>query len=379
MSQIFMRPEANNNWYYIGADGRKRSMRKNGVSPGPGGKLQAQMLQNQWDNEAFYSRNGIVNPEKRWADAKADYMELYSFPAHAKESCVKLDIVLSRFEDIVKPDFMLPICGDDIVRWRKARLADGLIPRSVDAEEKYLAPMLEWAHRKNYIKEDPFVGLKRLEFDVPEPRHLSLTESNSFLAALHKKYPEHMLLGLMAYESGMRVGELVHLRIEDIDFMRSTARLLRHDNFCSCFQCKKQKVPGWKGKKGVPRNIPLSSRVNAELLRLFQERKTGNIFEKARNTVIGIFKRTFFSAGIKGKAATHIFRHTFATHCDQAGVRSAITSRILGHSTGARRTDIVPTTAGYTHIDGDTELHEGFQKLLDWRSGSAGQQVIAIH
>lgn len=355
-------------------------MRAHGVPAGKGGTLAAQMLQNKWDKEGFYSQNGIVNPEKRWDEFRDDYIRLYSPPAHSESSWIKLKLVVREFEAAVKPIYVRSICTNDILHWRKQRMMDGQSLRTIDSEERVLRPMLRSAWADKLMELDPFAKtrLQKLRFVIPEPIHLSLPEANHFLDVLSQKEPEYLLLGVMAYETGMRVGELTHIRIEDIDFMGGLAHLKQHEGFCVCSQCKKQETPGWTGKAGVPRKIPLSPRANAMLLQLFQERKSGNVFPLAPNTVAGIFKRTFASAGIKGKAATHIFRHTFATHCSQAGVREAVTSRILGHATQVVSPGESQMTKSYTHMDGDEELQRQYQQLLDWRAGHQTAQISAI-
>lgn len=377
MSRIFMRPERDNNWYYESAGQPKKSMRKQGVPAGEGGKLAAQMLQNKWDQEAFYSSNGLVNPHKQWGEYKEEYLTFFAPPNHAENTFNRVKTVARDFEAIIMPGpkgaqrLMVTFTDEDIIQFRKVKLASGLSARSVDREEAYLNGMFQRALRKGFLKEDPFADVPKLRFTIPEPRHLSLPEANNFLDILNKNSPGYLLLGLMAYETGMRVGELIHLRIEDVDFMKGLAHLLPHNGLCVCHQCDKQETPGWTGKAGVPRKLPLSPKANALLLQLWQTRKSGNIFPLATNTVMGIFKRTFFSVGIKGNACTHIFRHTLATHCDQAGIRKSVTMRLLGHSNKT-------TTDGYTHIGGDEELQRQYQQLLDWRAGNQAAQISAV-
>lgn len=380
MSRIFMRPERDNNWYYESAGQPRKSMRKEGVPAGKGGQLAAEMLQNKWDHEAFYSRNGLVNPNKKWLELKEEYFEFCSPPTFAELSFVKLKIAVKYFEAVLWPTekelnaaMVLPISKELVMKWRKARLLKNL-GQSVEAEEGYLRPMLRWAKDGGFLKEDPFSKMPAIRYSVTEKDPLTVPQANAFLDLLGKKYPHYAILGLMAYESGMRVDELVHLRIEDVNFMTGIAQLLPHETFCDCFQCGKQKKPGWLGKHGVPRKIPLSPKANAMILQLFQERKRGNVFPWKSQSIIRVVARILKLMGIyKTRRATHVFRHTFATHCDQAGVRQSMTARILGH---ANKT----TTDGYTHAGGvgDEELQRQYQQLLDWRSGHQEGQISAV-
>lgn len=347
-------------WYYISNEGAWKSLKTQS-------RLVAEQLKTRLDDRGMRSKYGIPDQELSWEEFRNEYFDLYA-PLHAAASLVKLKIAVAAFERIVKPTMLIGVQARDIERWQAVRVTE-ISHRSVDAEQKYLAPMFRKAHGRRYIEVNPFIDIHRLKFTVPEPRSLSLGEAGKFLDMARKHFPEHELLALFAYETGMRLGEIVHQRIEDIDFMRALIQVKPHNDLCQCYHCAKQERAGWTGKAGVPRTVPISPRLNSLILQIFQQRPQGCLFPMAPNTLIGIFQRIYKKAGMKeAQSCTHTFRHTLATDMERAGVRRAVIKVILGHSKST-------TTDSYIHVNLD-ELRGEFTKLLEWRDG--GKQGIAL-
>ena len=319
----------------------------------------AKMLQREWDNDLFYSDNGMVNREMTWEKFKREYLENY--PSKRVQTLAKINNTIKYFEKI------LGLTGKEKVRsilmqrcefWIKERLKINL-PQSVDTERRYMAPMFRKALQYGYIERDPFADIRKIKFVIPEAPSLSVDQALHSLRMIEDREPHRLLLGEFVYETGMRLGELIHQRMEDIDFAGAFVNVRAHEKGCYCYQCGREGREGWDGKAGVPRDIPLSPRLAAKLLSLFQTQKRDCLFQSAPNTIIGVLGRGHERSGIEDKAATHIFRHTLATHMEEAGVQPAFLKYIMGHS---KKT----TTDGYIHVNRG-RLHQEFQKLLDWR------------
>ena len=136
----------------------------------------------------------------------------------------------------------------------------------------------------------------------------------------------------LAYACGLRLKELLGLRVADID----SARMVLH-------------IRHGKGQK--ERLVPLSPRV-LELLRAYwrKYRPTTWLFpgiEPTRaltdGTVQRLCRRTAKRAGLTKHVHPHTLRHSFATHLLEAGVDLLSVQAILGHSH-------FNTTAKYLHI-----------------------------
>jgi site-specific recombinase XerD len=142
---------------------------------------------------------------------------------------------------------------------------------------------------------------------------------------------KHKTVLLLIYSSGLRLGELLNLKIGDIDS-----------------ESMKIHVKQGKGKKD--RYIMLSENV-LNLLRkyykvykpkeyIIEGQKGGKYSPKS---VQSIFKAAIKKAGIKKKATVHTLRHSFATHLLDDGTDIRFIQELLGHKK-------LETTQIYTHL-----------------------------
>jgi integrase/recombinase XerD len=167
-------------------------------------------------------------------------------------------------------------------------------------------------------------GHKRL------PVVLSQEELRRFFGAIRN--PKHKALFMTAYATGLRVSELVSLRVEDIDTSR---RLIR--------------VQHGKGQR--ERYVKLSP----QLLRVLRDycracKPDGWMFPGqsgqkpiGRLAVNRIADRLRCLAGLGKRVSAHTFRHTYATHMLEAGADLRTIQMLLGHQQ-------LQTTAGYMHV-----------------------------
>jgi site-specific recombinase XerD len=147
---------------------------------------------------------------------------------------------------------------------------------------------------------------------------------------------KHRALLMTAYAAGLRVSEVVALRVDDIDSRRMVIRVRQA-----------------KGRKD--RYVMLSPRL-LEILRQYWKaaRPTGYLFpgqdpEKPLNarTVHQACRDACQSAGLNKHVTVHTLRHSFATHLLEAGTNLRTIQILLGHSS-------LRTTAVYTHVSAAT-------------------------
>lgn len=152
-----------------------------------------------------------------------------------------------------------------------------------------------------------------------------------------------------AYASGVRVSELITLRIRDLDL---------DEGFAVVF-----------GKGSKERLVPVGQsalrtlRVYLRELRPTLERGTGKgvVFLNNRGTpltrmgVWKILRAQVERAGITKRVSPHTLRHTFATHLLEGGADLAAVQEMLGHVD-------ISTTQIYTHIDREylRDVHRKF-------------------
>jgi integrase len=143
---------------------------------------------------------------------------------------------------------------------------------------------------------------------------------------------KHKAILMLVYSAGLRVGEVVKLKPEDID----SKRMLIH-------------IKGAKGRKD---RYTLLSEKTLEVLREYwrQYKPDKWLFEGARagrylstRTVEKILEHACEKADIKKDVSVHTLRHSFATHLLEGGTDLRYIQELLGH-TSSKTTEI------YTHV-----------------------------
>lgn len=181
--------------------------------------------------------------------------------------------------------------------------------------------------------ESPKSGLKL-------PEVLSVQEIDSMIAAIDLSRPEgHRNKAIIEtlYGCGLRVSELVNLRLTDIHFSEGFVRVT--------------------GKGNKQRLVPIGNKALREIGIYRDDRNRlpvihdGNIVflnrrgrKLTRAMIFTIIKDLASRAGIKKNISPHTFRHSFATHLIEGGADLRAVQEMLGHES-------ILTTGIYTHID----------------------------
>lgn len=142
----------------------------------------------------------------------------------------------------------------------------------------------------------------------------------------------------LLYASGLRVSELIALKLSDFDFMRGYLKTLGKGK-------KERVVPLNERALGVIAAYLESSRpllLNDKISDVFFIRKDGKSL--SRQAVWKIIKKYAVLAGMKGDFSPHQLRHSFATHLLEGGINLRALQLMLGHSDLA-------TTEIYMHVD----------------------------
>ncbi|MEK6481379.1 site-specific tyrosine recombinase/integron integrase [Catalinimonas sp. 4WD22] len=180
------------------------------------------------------------------------------------------------------------------------------------------------------------LGRPRTYYDLDRPKKvytlplvLSQEEVKSLLATVGNL--KHQAILQTVYGCGLRLSELIHLRIRDIDSKRMVVVIKQ-------------------GKGAKDRLVPLSPKLLGLLRRYYKEYQPKEyLFEGekggkyGRRSVQQIFQKARILAGIKKKATLHTLRHSYATHLLDAGVDLRYIQVLLGHCSSK-------TTEIYTHV-----------------------------
>jgi integrase/recombinase XerD len=216
--------------------------------------------------------------------------------------------------------------------------------RSEATQARILAGIHSWYRfllYKDYIDQDPSELLEGPRKSKHLPTVLSLDEINRMMAAIDLSSNEghrNRAMMEMLYGSGLRVSELVGLRLSQI-YLNDHYMLIQ-------------------GKGSKQRLVPLSPVAEEWFGYWMQDRATWPLKPESKDIafvnrygrpltramVFTIVRRLCAEAGITKTVSPHTLRHSFATHLLQNGADLRIIQQLLGH-------EDLATTEIYTHVD----------------------------
>lgn len=194
---------------------------------------------------------------------------------------------------------------------------------------------------KDKIEKDPTELLESPKTGMHLPDVLTLEEIDRIVAAIDVSTLQgqrNRAIVETLYGSGLRVSELINLKISNIYFDEGYMQV--------------------EGKGSKQRLVPLSDESIAQinLWKLYRNEmqiKKGNedfLFLNVRGSkltramIFTIVKQLGEKAGIKKNISPHTFRHSFATHLLENGANLRAIQELLGHES-------ITTTEIYTHLD----------------------------
>ena len=226
-----------------------------------------------------------------------------------------------------------------------------------------LKKVFEIAVKDEVIIKNPMNSVDKPK-SVQEPEEvlaLTLEEQVEFEKYIKENNEPYKNIFLLSLKTGMRCGEVLALKLEDIDYENSIIHVRRTitRNELS------QPIIGIFTKNKKPRDIPMSDEVRAILKEATSQMiinanhllftlPDGSVIRPS--TINSVFKRICKKLGFNPKYSMHCLRHTFATRCIEAGISMPVVQKLLGHK------DIETTINIYTTIF-DRYSNDEFGKL----------------
>jgi len=215
--------------------------------------------------------------------------------------------------------------------------------------------MLEIARKRELIASVP--DMEWLKSPKPEFDFLSFDEADRLVAGAKDEWRTMILLAL---RTGLRQGELIGLRWEDVDLV--AGRLMVRQNV----------VRGRVGppKSGKPREVPLSPEALAAL-KAHRHLRGPLVFCDMGGRVLtkGECKHPLWTAckraGLR-RIGWHVARHSFASHLAMRGAPIKAIQELLGHAT-------IAMTMRYAHLS--PEVARDAVALLDRRGTSVAPRA----
>lgn len=212
---------------------------------------------------------------------------------------------------------------------------NNLTPRSVVRKIASLRGFFRWLCANSYIKQNPAQLIEQPKLPKRLPKVITLEDIKEIFRS--DLEPTETVIVELLYDCGLRVSELVNLKISNID-MKS--------KYIQCYGkgSKERVVPFGKQAKSALEKY-LKTRELIILKNNLKDTKTLLLKENGKNITRQDVYNFIRKQGekINKHISPHTLRHTFATHLLENGADLRVVQELLGHSD-------VATTQLYTHI-----------------------------
>jgi len=207
------------------------------------------------------------------------------------------------------------INSDDIKEYlfylKKKKLANATLNVAINAIKFYYTQILK---RKFFVNKEIFRTKKAQKL----PEVLTKKEIKRILLTIQNV--KHKLLLALMYSSGLRVSEIVNVKVKDLDFENQMLKV--------------------RQAKGAKDRITVISKKVAGVLKNYVQNKGKNshVFESLRGgklsqrSVQKIFAQALKKSKVKKQASCHSLRHSFATHLLESGTDIRYIQELLGHA-----------------------------------------------
>ncbi len=194
------------------------------------------------------------------------------------------------------------------------------------------------------VENDPTALLEGPKLGRKLPDTLDYPEIVSLLEAIDLSKPEgarNRAMLEVLYSSGLRVSELVELRMGNVYFDIGFLRVIGKGNKERLVPCGKDALKFLKSYiEDIRVHVPIQKGFESYVFLNRRGRKLTRVM------VFMIIKDLAARIGLKKSISPHTFRHSFATHLIEGGADLRAVQEMLGHES-------ITTTEIYTHLDRD--------------------------
>ncbi len=239
----------------------------------------------------------------------------------------------------------------EIAAFFLARSKAGIASRSRGRSMSALRTFFRFLRAERLLEVDPIAVLENPRLARKLPYVLSVEQIDSLLAAPDRKTPAGLRDAAMIetmYATGLRVSELITLKLADIDLEAGFLRAM--------------------GKGRKQRVVPLGDTARALLTEYLTEAR-GKLAKGAADALFlarhgrGMSRQMFWTilkkyatkSGVRGPVSPHKLRHSFATHLVERDADLRAVQAMLGHAD-------ISTTQIYTQVS-RTRLAEIYKKV----------------
>lgn len=266
----------------------------------------------------------------------------------SKNSATSYQRDLLDFADFVKGVDLSNISPDEVREFVYHLSKKDLNPRSISRKISAIRSFYHFLISEGEMKENPAMHVDLPKFNAPLPSVLSVEEIRLLLSVCDDNSPESIRLKCMMsllYASGLRVSELVALKVTDISSDAATGKINNYLTILGKGSKERIVIINENAIKALEDYLPIREMYivgTAENLYLFPSKsKAGHM---TRQNFALLLKNASLKSGLDPeKVSPHKLRHSFASHLLEGGADLRVIQELLGHAD-------ISTTQIYTHV-----------------------------
>ncbi len=262
---------------------------------------------------------------------------------YSKHTVISYQNDLVQFQSFIQDNFNIHQLTDAtqlMVRsWVLSLMDDSISPRTVNRKIASLRSFFKFLLKRDLITKDPTAKIRSLKMSKELPGFADEQEFSAFLDNIEFSESfegkKDQLILEMLYGTGIRLAELLGLKVSDVNESQSTIKVL--------------------GKRNKERVIPISKTLYDLVMRYIHEKN--HVFSHDHNSYLIVnkdggqaypmliyrtVKKYLDRVSSLDKKSPHALRHSFATHLLDKGADLNAVKDLLGHSSLA-------ATQVYTH------------------------------
>jgi integrase/recombinase XerD len=188
--------------------------------------------------------------------------------------------------------------------------------------------MLNYAVKRDYLRENVCDKVDKLKFAQPLPEVLSLKQIKQVLrfAGENEEFEHCVYMVKFLFYTGCRRGEICNLRWCDVDLEQDIITVQAHGT--------------WHPKDYEARTIGINQTLHKTLVEFIGWQKALNVYGKYlfpreiygfEDYITTTMRRLMDAAGVPVKQPVHVWRHSFAYHMIRGGTLPAFLQDLMGH------------------------------------------------
>jgi integrase/recombinase XerC len=238
----------------------------------------------------------------------------------------------------------------------------GISKTTVGRKLAALRSFFRFLCRERLMRTNPMLALRAPKQDKRLPHVLGAAEVERLLETAsgneEADLRDRAILETL-YTSGMRVGELVSLKVKDVDFPAEVATVMgkrRKERVCPLGSYSLKALQAYLEKRGISMvhaaqcNEPLFLSLRAERLaggsQSTRVRGGTSLRGLTARSVGRLLARRLSQANLSARTTPHTLRHSFATHLLDRGADLRSVQELLGHAS-------LSSTQIYTHLSAE--------------------------